>query len=114
MVCKKSVIGFLLLPFLVSASYADSKIKDPMQPPGKDYVAIGNAPKTDQGWYVSEILISPQRRLAVVNGRVVKVGSLINGARISAIYGNAVELNVNGKKVLTSPVMRDVKRTSKQ
>lgn len=62
---------------------------------------------------MAEILVSEGRRLAVVNGRLVKVGSVINGARVNAIYGNAVELNINGNAVRVEPVSHDIKRQSK-
>jgi hypothetical protein len=84
-----------------------------MRPPNTRNVISSPVTGKAQAWVVSQILISQQRRLAVVNGRVVGVGDKVNGARVNAIYGNAVKLNINGESVLVAPVAPDIKRQLK-
>jgi hypothetical protein len=94
--------------------FAEPGVVDPMRPPNVREITSGSTAVRHQGWIVSEILISPGRQLAVVNGHIVKVGNVVNGARVNAIYGNAVELVVNGESVLVEPVLRDIKQQSKR
>ncbi len=107
-------ILMLVLALYACAGVSETRISDPMRPPDAKQVKAGSSAAKKQGWWVTEVLISPERRIAVVNGRVVKVGSTINGAKVSAIYGNAVKLDVNGKTVFISPIPRDIKRRSRQ
>ncbi|MBN1378526.1 MAG: hypothetical protein JXA04_04770 [Gammaproteobacteria bacterium] len=111
---KLANIGLVFLLFGLIPVFAEPEIIDPMQPPNAGYIVSNPDANKSEGWVVAEILISTERRIAVVNGRVVKVGSVINGAMVSAIYGHAVELNVNGKSILVSPVKRDIKRKIKE
>lgn len=77
----------LMLALLASAAYADT-LHDPTRP---DYVA-GAATSSSTGWQLSSTLISPQRRLAVINGTTVAVGDRIGGARVLAIQPGSVRL----------------------
>jgi MSHA biogenesis protein MshK len=97
-----------------SSVYAQTAIVDPMRPPNASAVSSGSTSARNKGWLVSQILISPGRRLAVVNGRVVNVGNVVNGATVSAIYGNAVELRLNGNAVLLEPIFVDIKQQPKR
>ncbi len=92
---------------------SETSVKDPMRPPGASFIKQQQSAGKSRGWSVKEILIAPNRRIAVVNGRVVEVGSVVDGAKVSAIYGNAVKLNVNGQIVYIAPVARDIKRQTR-
>ena len=109
------ISSYLLIMVLIPAGAvcAESRIIDPMRPPSAKSVNANSGLAKKPGWSVTEILISPKRRLAVVNGRVVRVGSIVNGAKVSAIYGNAVKLDIEGKAVFIAPVGRDIKRQSR-
>src|SRR3990167_2920289 len=79
------------LLLLVSLSYlsgAYAQLIDPTRP--ADYI------ETDSShfmtWELSAILISPERRAAVINSQPVQVGDQILGETIMAIEPNAVQL----------------------
>jgi hypothetical protein len=93
--CKSILIVTLLA--LSPAASADD-MSDPMRPvvsgPG------GGGQKSSGGrWVVSGILISPERRLAMINDRLIGVGEKVDGARVRAIRGNGIELDVNGRLI---------------
>jgi hypothetical protein len=87
----------LLLAALTSAVFADD-MSDPMQPM---YGGPTGALKAASGarWVVTGILISPERRLAMINDRLLEVGGKVDGARVKTIHGNGVELDINGRSV---------------
>ena len=111
--CRLTTI--LLIGCCVGAlpAIAEPDIVDPMRPPNTKNIVSSSAAGHKREWVVSQILVSQRRRLAVVNGRMVGVGDLVNGARVNAIYGNAVKLDINGESVLIAPVARDIKRQLK-
>lgn len=72
-------------------------IGDPMRP---SYLGAsrGNSTAAAPSWRVESIVVSPQRRVAVINGRSLGVGDYIQGARVAAIDAYAVTLDINGKR----------------
>lgn len=103
---------YILLPTTIFASPltpADN-LADPMRPP-----SVRHAPGTNAKaprWEVTAILVSAGRRLAMVNNRLLGVGATVDGARIKAIYGNAVELDVGQDRALViRPAVPSVRRT---
>ncbi len=103
---------FAAIGFLVPVFSAQDRVKDPMRPADYSRAPVKKGTK-DSGWQVSAILVSEGRRLAMVNNRLLSVGQTVNGARIKAIYGNAVELDVNGRSLLIKPVLEVSKRKTK-
>lgn len=78
--------------FLAPAARAD--FRDPTRPPtarsGKIHHrshAVGRS-----RWTLTSTVVSPGRRLAVVNGTTMKVGQYLNGARLVEIFPHAVML----------------------
>jgi MSHA biogenesis protein MshK len=81
------------------AVQAQSGLADPTRP------ATGGAPAlapVDEGAFaLQSTLISPARRVAVINGRSYTVGDRVNGARILAIEPYAVQLDeADGRRTL--------------
>ena len=82
----------LILLLLAPASFAaeDLPLKDPMRP----YQApvggarVGTARRIE----VSAILISPLRRIAVINGELYREGELVDGALLVRIEADSVRL----------------------
>jgi hypothetical protein len=66
---------------------------DPLRPPeyAPDYQKSAGAP-SKPSWWVSEILFSGGRRVAIINNVAVAVGDLINGARVVDIKPEHVVL----------------------
>jgi MSHA biogenesis protein MshK len=91
----------LALVVLAPASYAaeDLPLKDPMRPYQAPVggVRIGAAERTIE---VSAILISPQRRIAVINGELYREGDLVEGAELVRIEAESVRLKRAGEETV--------------
>lgn len=79
---------------LMSVPLVASALEDPTRPPS--FVGVTGNSEAEQSqlpvWQVNSILISNERRVAVVNGRTVKQGDQINSARVIRISPTAVTL----------------------
>ncbi|MCD6526331.1 MAG: hypothetical protein J7K75_05010 [Desulfuromonas sp.] len=82
-----------------------------MHPQGGEQLQIASA--QDTTLKLSTILLSPQRRIAVVNGHPVHVGELVGGYRVDAINDNEVFLSGRGKQqrlqLMTANVTKSVR-----
>ena len=77
-------------------------LRDPTRPLG--FVANAGA-DGDKSWHLDSVLISSNRKVAVINGRSVKEQSWSNGAQVTRIQTGKVTLLVNGeKRVLTTHI----------
>lgn len=101
------VFSMVLLPLL---GFAEQSIVDPMRPPGQSAVSVRVQPGDRPQWQLTQILVSPERRLALINDRLVSVGEKINGAKVTAISSHAVELLVEGRRVVIRPAIHSVRR----
>jgi len=75
---------------------------DPTEPPFRSAVnnaVIIKSEAVAPGLTLSSILISPNRRVAVINGEILKPNESIQGARIVAIEPDRVLLDNAGKKI---------------
>jgi len=61
-------------------------LHDPTRPPGYE----GEEGRGSEGFVVNQVLVSPARRMAAVNGKTVKVGDTIEGAQVVAISSKGV------------------------
>ncbi|HEX5054896.1 MAG TPA: hypothetical protein VFX02_00210 [Gammaproteobacteria bacterium] len=84
-------------------------MSDPMRPPQSGASA---APRNtgDPRWRVTGILVSAGRKLAMINDRLIGVGGKVDGARVRNIYGNSVELDIDGQLVVLRPVAASLRR----
>lgn len=108
---KKKLLSAVWLPVLVFSSplTATETLVDPMQPPSQSGRAASSK-ASEPGWEVTAILVSSGRRLAMVNNRLLGVGARVDGARIKAIYGNAVELDIDGRALVIRPAVPSVRQ----
>jgi MSHA biogenesis protein MshK len=75
---------------IASSTFAQA-LRDPTRPPAAS--AKNAAAKAEQsGWILQSVLISPERRYAIINGEVVPVGGSIAGAELVAIAAERVTL----------------------
>ncbi len=107
MASKHAFTGFawplvwLLLVFRVTA--AATPLDDPTRPAGwreTPGVVESTPPPV---FRVSLLKLSPSLRLAVVNGRSVRVGDEVDGARVAAIGRDGVELEYGGMRLRLAP-----------
>ena len=93
--CALILAGVLVAPGVALA--ADAPVRDPMQP--YRYVAGpggGVAPR----FALTAVLISPLRRVAIVNGKPYVSGETVNGAEIVRIDPDAVHLREHGNELV--------------
>lgn len=75
-------------------------LRDPTRPPGAGAKG-GRATATQAGWTLQSVLISPERRYAIINGEVVPVGGTVSGAELIAIAEERVTLRTaDGIRIL--------------
>jgi hypothetical protein len=91
----------IALSLTLCPAYAKEAILDPMRPPGKSVLTISSEPA--RKWNLTAILVSPERRLAMINNRLMEVGEKIDGAKVKVINSNTVELEVEGRRLTLRP-----------
>jgi hypothetical protein len=93
--CALIAAGMLLAAGAARAE--DGLVRDPMQPyrfvAGPDG---GVAPR----FALTAVLISPTRRVAIVNGKPYERGESVNGAEIVRIDSDAVHLREHGSELV--------------
>jgi MSHA biogenesis protein MshK len=70
------------------------QLRDPTRPPASLAPAAGDAPAASRsaGLVLQSVLIAPDRRSAIVDGRLLKVGDSVAGFRVTAIEEGVVTL----------------------
>jgi hypothetical protein len=86
----KVIFVALGLAFAIEQAEAQA-LSDPTRPPDVAE-AVGDAPTVSRGPLLQAVLISTQRRYAVIDGRQVGLGTRIGAARIVGITESAVIL----------------------
>jgi len=105
--------GCILAGLLMAGAAPAQALKDPTRPPGAQSVKAQKAAPRPLRWTLGSTLVSPQRRTAVINGRVVAVGEKINGARVVEILPAKVRLRRKGRDITLVLLKQDVKRPSR-
>lgn len=88
------VIG-AMLALVANLSLGAELLRDPTRP----YTARQPSAATAPRFVVNAIIISPERRVAIVNGRRVNVGDSIGNATVVAIEKEEMILEVDGKRI---------------
>lgn len=88
------VLGLLFASFPIS-SLADDAFRDPTRP----YTAAERRASAAPRFVVNAIIVSDDRRVAIVNGRRVSVGSSLGGATVIAIDKHQLILDIGGKRI---------------
>ena len=108
-----------LLPCLVLAlapfgAGAGEAIEDPMRPSwARTDAKARSAPTRDERFKVDTIVVSPERRVAIINGRSVEVGEWVNGARVIRIDADSVILELDGARFTIALAITDIKKASR-
>lgn len=84
--------AWLALAFAASAA----PLGDPTRPPQVEADPAGAGASAQSR--VETILIAPDRRLAVIGGRIVRVGDEIGGARVVRIRESGVTVRRDGRE----------------
>lgn len=99
---------FIAVLLALSPLAAAENMSDPMRPPMSGAAVERNS--GEPRWQVTGILISTERRLAMINNRLIGVGESVDGARVRNILGNSVELDIDGRTVVLRPVTGSLRR----
>lgn len=84
---------------LVGLKHAYAEMRDPTQPPAIPISVTQETPQYEGDYKLQSILIGPMRKLAMINGELVSVGSKIQNARVVAINKNYVVLLIGGRQM---------------
>ncbi len=99
MTFAQKTIFYLLLMLCLALPAGAQPLRDPTRPP-EGRPAAGNASLPVQHqWRLSSILISAERRIAVVDGQAVQVGQTVSGAHLVAIEPQRVLLRHGQKEI---------------
>ena len=96
-VCFSSYLVLLFTVFYSIVSTA--QLQDPTRPP--DYQVVAKQQKTTQpdNWILSSILISPKRRVAIINGSAVQVGDMVGEVKVISIKPTEVLIQQGNKHI---------------
>lgn len=93
----RRILLALALVAALPAAAAEDGMRDPLRPP--DRGPSGGGDGFDAGaWTLASTLIAEGRRVAIVNGRPVRTGDVVGGARVLAIAPGRVELDYRGRR----------------
>lgn len=99
-----------LLCLLALSGTAFAQLDDPMRPPEQKSTESKPAERRIH-YTLSSVLIAPERRLAVINGRRVGLGEHIGGARVTSIQPTTVTLQRDTETITLRLVPLSVKRS---
>ncbi|MGM0593666.1 MAG: hypothetical protein ACQETD_03930 [Pseudomonadota bacterium] len=102
------VLLSLLAPLLATAE--TQPLADPMRPPQPTPATNAAKAKAPQHYHLSSILIAAERRSAIINGRRVAVGEVVDGARVLGIQGKQVTLSIAGRHKTLSLLPLSIKK----
>lgn len=89
-------LACVMLLAIAGAAAAGDELRDPTRP---SYLPSETASRTASApsWRLESIIVSANRRLAVINGRVVGVNDRVNAARVVEILPYEVHLEYEGE-----------------
>lgn len=97
---KRSTLRIIIATMLIVV--ANSCLgADFMRDPTRPYSVREQTAATAPRFLVNAIIISPERRVAIVNGRRVGVGDSVGNATVIAIEKEKMILELNGKRITT-------------
>lgn len=90
---SKRIALAALLMCVTTVGLTDELFRDPTRP----YTARATYASVPSQFRVNAIIVSDERRLAIVNGRRVGVGDAVGGAKVTAISKHELTLDVGGE-----------------
>jgi len=88
------IVAFCLTPLLLSFGAQAQTFRDPMRPPGSTPVVVARPARSTT--LKLEGVISGSVRVAIINGRLVRVGDEVAGARIVEVLIDGVRYSRAG------------------
>ena len=82
----------IMVMFMAATSTAFAQaLRDPTRPPTASKKGVTDVPE-QSGWVLQSVLISPERRYAIINGEIVPLGGSVAGAELIAVAAERVTL----------------------
>jgi hypothetical protein len=100
-VFRAAVIAAAML-LAVGVCAEETPARDPMQPFGSAVAAAAAQAASAPRFVLTGVLISPTRRVALVNGRPYTPGDTIDGAEVVAVEPAAVRFREHGVEFVIS------------
>lgn len=89
---RYSPILAALICVVTASTAAAQALRDPTRPPPAASAKGASGRIEQSGWILQSVLISPERRYAIINGEVVPLGGSIAGAELVAVAEERVTL----------------------
>lgn len=110
LLCRICLLGVALVGGMALA--ADEEFRDPTRPPDVSApTAQGDQGTVTREWILSSVVVSGERRTAILNGQRIAPGDEIGGATVLEVSTAGVTLKL-GTQRFTVPVVRAVKTKS--
>lgn len=98
----------ILCALMAMAAPLGAELADPMRPGSHETRPAVSGPH----WVLQSTLVSDSRRLAVVNGDIVRVGDRIAGARVLSIQFGEIWLERRGRRFRLGLTPTEVKKVT--
>lgn len=89
---ERLILSLLLAGWSAGSAALAQPLADPMRPPAAAATSSEPGEATKSAAQLQSILISPRRRVAVIDGRVVRLGERVGDATVVAISDSEVVL----------------------
>ena len=100
---KKRIKAVPLL--LVLLSPLAQSLTDPTRPPG-----FGGAASKKVHFHLNSVLLSDERKVAIVNGQSVVEGDMVDGAKVLLIAKDLVKLDKAGELIVLKTKRASIRR----
>lgn len=90
-----TVCAALALLAVSATGHASEALRDPTRPYTARQAHAASAPR----YKVNAIIVSDERRIAIINGKRIGVGGRVNGATVVSIAKRELILEVNGQEL---------------
>ncbi|MGH8686101.1 MAG: MSHA biogenesis protein MshK [Burkholderiales bacterium] len=110
---KRTLLVVIVLGFACAARAQPAPLVDPTRPPIVEPERPADAGQKPAGPRLQSVLISPSRRVAVIDGNAVAVGEKFGEATVTAISEGAVVLRYADRKE-TLHLLPDVQRRARE
>lgn len=113
--CNLAVTVLSLGLMILAPAVQGEPVDDPMRPPVRESTPSASDSQPHPGWSLTSVLIADDRRLAIINDRVLREGESIAGARVVRIEADHVLIrHADGERRLSLRTGLDISRSSKQ